>query len=204
MEMEYSPAVTDTFPTYPKSYLEEHYVTHIVKNVDNTPGNDIVIAAHPNGITFITLAPSHAVFNTPTPNSSTLTSPTIVENQDLEACLKFDVGYQQSEDQGGKCKSLIDAPMCKGRGPFISPDQPLCKLQFTSTSTSSTSGTSEYLIICPLIKGLLVEINQKIVKLRGDALLQKLKDEYIAIIDLRPSEVEKLREAAGNNGVGDN
>jgi hypothetical protein len=46
------------------------------------------------------------------------------------------------------------------------------------------------------VKGILVEINKKIVDLRGTALLDVLRDEYIAIIELKPVEIEKLKEIA--------
>ena len=211
----YHPAATDTFPPTPTSYLEEHYTTHIFNNVDNTPGNDILISAHPNGIAFITLAPSHAAFNTTT---SSITNPPGINH--LEASLRFDVGYQSVQDKKSSCKSLLDVKFNKGRGPLISPDQPLCKLQFTpkqaetadiSSAThteapelgsNSTTSTTEYLISCPLVKGLLVEINKKMNNLKGNALLEVLKDEYIAIIELKPSEMEKLREGEAAEAAG--
>jgi hypothetical protein len=212
MEHAYQPAATDAFPTQPNSYIQDVYTTHVFKNVDNTPGNDLIISAHPNGIAFITLAPSHAACSLLSTTTSTTEQPGI----DLDASLAFDVGYQQPGHEPSR-KSLLNATFVKGRGPLINPDQPMCKLQLVSkkdnssvppvplsneasTTTPVNSSTElveedqHFLITLPVVKGILVEINQRILNLTGQALLKMLKDEYIAILELKPSEMTKLRE----------
>jgi hypothetical protein len=218
----YRPAATDTFPTTPNSYLENAYTTHIFKSVDNTPGNDIILSAHPNGIAFITLASSHAAFNTITTTASLTDLPTGDASTLLEdAFLAFDVGFQQpgtASTTTATGKSLLDAQFNKGRGPYIQPNQPLCRLFLVNnttempntesippvimpgatidTTTTTEQKTREFLVTLPKVKGILVEINKKIVDLRGTALLDVLRDEYIAIIELKPVEIEKLKEIA--------
>ena len=64
------------------------------------------------------------------------------------------------------------------------------------TTTTTEQKTRDFLVTLPKVKGILVEINKKIVDLRGTALLDVLRDEYIAIIELKPVEIEKLKEIA--------
>jgi len=217
----YQPAATDTFPTIPSSYLEEKYITRIFKNVNSTPGNDLDISAHPNGIAFITLASSHGAFCTSATKTQSQATDDTEDNAHVDAFLAFDVGYQHSGEASGK--SLLDTKFIKGRGPLISPGQPICRLELSGRSitefidgTDTTPHTSSeaaplvgsgkssksFLITLPVVKGGLVEINQKITKLKGMALLQVLRDEYIAIIELRPSELDTLRAVATSGGKG--
>ncbi|KAG7668835.1 hypothetical protein Ndes2526B_g00541 [Nannochloris sp. 'desiccata'] len=205
----YQPAATDTFPTIPNSYINDNYVTHIFGNVNSTPGNNLVISAHPNGIAFITLASSHAAFNISATSSQPPATDAKEDITSVDACLSFDVGYQQAGEASGK--SLLHAKFIKGRGPLISPDQPICKLELSRTQVTvssiphiseaaslvdSSENSEFFLISLPVVKGGLVEINQSIINSKGKALLQVLKDEYIAIIELRPSELDTLRAAA--------
>jgi hypothetical protein len=209
----YQPAATDTFPTIPTSYLEEHYTTHVFRNVDNTPGNDLIISAHPNGIAFITLASTHAAFTATSPSLPLDPEPLLPDtNQEIDASLDFDVGYQAQPQQSGQQASgssssgnnLLHAKFVKGRGPLITPDQPLCRLKIIKETSSEAAAPpastgkktdQNFLVALPLVKGGLVEMNQRIVDLKGKALLNVLRDEYIAILELKPSELQKLREA---------
>jgi hypothetical protein len=217
----YQPAATDTFPTIPSSYLEDNYTTCIFKNVNNTPGNDLVISAHPNGIAFITLAISHAAFKISAIHSQQRAINAKEDDTLVDACLTFDVGYQQPGEASGK--SLLQAKYVKGRGPLISPDQPICILQLSGTPVSevidgketiphissetiprvgSSTHSGKFSITLPGVKGRLVEINQKITTLKGIDLVNVLRDEYIALVELRPSELDTLRAAAAS-GVGE-
>lgn len=198
LAISYQPAADDTFLPIPKSYLEENYIIHIAKDAKAIPGNDIAVYAHPNGITLITLAPSHAAFreDPTTPNQPV---------SKIITGLAFDWGS----------KSLINAEFKKGRGPVVHPGQALCKFTVqeahadTATgqearetvtgsgadaaSIDNSNGAIEYVVTSP-VRGALVEINKQLIDgLAGEALRGVLRNEYIAILDLKPAELEKLK-----------
>ena len=194
----YQPAVGDTFPPIPKSYIEEHYITHVFKDCRNTPGNDIAVLAHPNGITLITLAPSHSFLREDPPTNECATA----SSNDLR--LTFDLGG----------KSLLDAEFRKGRGPLIHPGQAICKLILGQPGQASNApedqdngqvtepvarvdenqGDEIEIVIVSPVRGALMEANNRLLNLDEKTLRAALRDDYIMIVELKPFELEKLKQ----------
>ena len=148
---------------------------HIAQNVRNTPGNDLAVCAHPNGITFLSLAHSHAVF------------------RETDAMADAPLPHATLSFSTGPGKSLLNAEFRKGRGPFIQPGQVLCMLTLSHSenTASSRNGYSQFMIASP-VRGALMEVNPRLTGLEGAALLTVLRDEYVLILEMKAVDIEGL------------
>lgn len=85
--------------------------------------------------------------------------------------------------------NLCNAEMLKGRGPKLHPSDILCTI---ITNTNTTTPSSLDVPCC--VHGLLVDVNSKLQTLSDNALKDALGDEYIAIVEIKANEVERLRK----------
>lgn len=151
------------FNENPKTHIQRNFESLLYTNAGNIEGNDILLHLVPNGLCIIRPAPHRHSLFQPHHNLS----------------LSFNTS------QGNLC----NAEMRKGRGPKLHPNYILCTI--ITTTTASTTPSSLDIPCC--VHGLLVDINTKLQTLTKQPLKDALRDEYIAIVEVKDNEVERLR-----------
>lgn len=185
-EIEYRPAPEDAFPPRPPSYLEQNYTMHVFRDVADIPGNDILAAAHPNGIAFLTLAPSHAALRQAGLGD---TGDDAIDG-DTAVRLAFELPEPPAERGGGGGRGGGRGGHRKGKknkaaDVYFAPGQKIARLL---CGESGEDGQQEWVLASPL-RGRLVEANAALEGLQGVELLKALRDGYLAVLEVKTGAV---------------
>ena len=147
----------DEFPEAPQGYLRQDYTRMYWMDAGGEEGNDLAMYAHPTGIAVVALAQGHAALAALEDLRPASRSKPASESEgppvSAAATLSFDVG-------GGR--SLLQAEMRKGRGPWLAPGQTLCTLR---------CGGRSFPVACPA-RAVLVEGNAALEARTGAELLR--------------------------------
>ena len=160
----YIPGEGDAFPPVPQTYLADIYHSYTARGFGGEDGADLVVCAHPNGVTFLALAPDHPAASGTA--AAALQAPAGQEARPSPGNAPFDDPTRARTARVSfkrKAGSLVDAPMRKGRGPWVQAGDPLCSLQ--------TADGKRYTLRSP-IKGALIEAHAKLETLVGGELLR--------------------------------
>lgn len=204
-QIEYKPAPEDAFPPRPPSYLEQNYTTHVFRDVAGAAGNDILAAAHPNGIAFLALATCHAALR----QAGLGDAGHAANDASSPARLVFDLpqpaerggGGRGGRGGGGGGRGGAHRKGKNGRASdiFLVPGQIVARLRCgggcgESGGCGGEDGQQEWVLASPL-RGRLVEANAALEGMEGVELLTALRDGYLAVLEVKTGEVARAMAA---------